>query len=67
MASRDPDDQDNHEQPHILVPFYQGEGCDRNGRTIQSIWAMSDERFETDHDFIQWMFPSPVPFKYRER
>jgi hypothetical protein len=43
-----------------IVAFYSG-GVDDRGRTLQSILEWSDERLESVHDYIQWMFPTTTP------
>lgn len=39
-----------------VVAFYSGD-VDDSGRTLEEIWAWSDEELELVHDYIQWMFP----------
>jgi len=47
-----------------LVEFYSGRAPDHAGRFVGQIQRWPDERLETVHDFIQWLFPlaeaSPV-------
>ena len=40
-----------------IVSFYSG-GRDDRGRTLDEIRGWPDDRLETVHDFIQWMFPT---------
>ena len=47
---------------HIL-DFYRG-GRDSEGRTLQEIWAWSDDELEEVHDYIQWLFPLPEPSQF---
>ena len=44
-----------------LLRFYRLEGRDARGRTLGDIWAWDDERLESVHDYIQWLFPLPEP------
>jgi len=44
-----------------LVSFYRGDGVDAHGRTLAELWAFPDDRLESVHDFIQWMFPLREP------
>ena len=39
-----------------VIEFYQGEGRDSEGRTLEEIWGMSDEELMHSHDVIQWLF-----------
>ena len=43
-----------------IVSFYSG-GVDDRGRTLQSILEWSDDRLESVHDYIQWVFPTTTP------
>lgn len=43
-----------------IVAFYSG-GRDAAGRTLDEILAWDDERLETVHDYIQWLFPTRQP------
>lgn len=43
-----------------IVSFYSG-GADDRGRTLQSILEWPDERLESVHDYIQWVFPTTMP------
>lgn len=40
--------------------FYSG-GRDDRGRTLDAILAWNDDRLETVHDYIQWLFPTVAP------
>ena len=42
-----------------LVTFYEGSAPDDRGRFLSDILAFDDERIESVHDFIQWLFPTP--------
>jgi len=46
------------------LAFYQGVGTDSEGRTIGEILAWDDDRLESVHDFIQWLFPLPEPSRF---
>lgn len=39
-----------------ILDFYQGGRNDR-GVTLEEIWGWDDSRLESQHDFIQWLFP----------
>lgn len=39
-----------------LLEFYSGKRNDR-GVTLEEIWQWDDKRLETQHDYIQWLFP----------
>jgi hypothetical protein len=43
-----------------IVAFYSGAPDDR-GRTVGEILAWDDERLESVHDYIQWLFPLRQP------
>jgi hypothetical protein len=40
-----------------LIDFYSGHGADHRGRTLDEILSWNDERLESVHDYIQWLFP----------
>ena len=44
-----------------LVEFLRGSGPDHQGRKIQDILAFDDRHIEQHHDYIQWLFPLPIP------
>lgn len=44
-----------------LLSFYDGTGTDSEGRTLDEILAWSDDRLESCHDYIQWLFPNDRP------
>lgn len=41
------------------VRFYSGTTPDNHGRYVSEIQGWDDQRLETVHDFIQWLFPLP--------
>ena len=43
-----------------IVAFYSG-GTDDNGRTVDEILSWPDQRLESVHDYIQWVFPTTSP------
>ena len=43
-----------------IVAFYSG-GGDDHGRTLETILGWTDDRLESVHDYIQWVFPTAVP------
>jgi hypothetical protein len=44
-----------------IIAFYSGEEPDDRGRFLREIQEWPDERLESVHDFIQWMFPLTEP------
>jgi Opioid growth factor receptor (OGFr) conserved region len=43
-----------------IVAFYSG-GADDRGRTLDAILTWPDDRLESVHDYIQWVFPTAIP------
>ena len=43
-----------------VVAFYSG-GADHRGRTLSGILDWPDDRLESVHDYIQWVFPTEAP------
>ena len=41
--------------------FLTNQGSDFKGRTLEGIWAYSDNEIESTHDFIQIVFPTNKP------
>lgn len=44
-----------------IVRFYSGQGTDHRGRFLTDIQQWPDDRLESVHDYIQWMFPLEEP------
>lgn len=44
-----------------LHAFLAGTGRDARGRTLETVLALPDDALEQIHDYIQWLFPLPVP------
>jgi hypothetical protein len=44
-----------------IIGFYSGETTDHRGRFLREIQQWPDQRLESTHDFIQWMFPLAEP------
>lgn len=44
-----------------LFYFHTGIGTDDRHRTIEQVIAFSDIELETEHDYIQWLFPTVNP------
>jgi hypothetical protein len=44
-----------------IIAFYSGEAPDDRGRFLREIQQWPDQRLESVHDFIQWMFPLTEP------
>jgi hypothetical protein len=40
-----------------IVAFYEGNGPDDRGRSLDEILQFDDDALERVHDFIQWLFP----------
>jgi hypothetical protein len=45
----------------LIILFYSGRQPDDRGRYLDDIQKWSDDRLESVHDFIQWMFPLREP------
>ena len=46
-----------------IVEFLTGNGTTTEGFTLDDILAMSDEELESNHQYIQWLFPLNEPSK----
>jgi hypothetical protein len=46
-------------KPNRIVRFYTGVAPDDRGRYLRDILQWPDERLESTHDYIQWLFPLP--------
>ena len=44
-----------------LVAFYRGDGRDHRGRSLSDIHEFDFHELESNHDYIQWLFPLPEP------
>jgi Opioid growth factor receptor (OGFr) conserved region len=42
-----------------IIRFYDGVVADDRGRSLREIWRWPDEKLESTHDYIQWLFPLP--------
>lgn len=51
----------SNERRSPIVMFLSGSGPDGAGRMLDDVLAFSDAELERHHDFIQWLFPLPVP------
>lgn len=40
-----------------IVAYLEGDGPDGCGRNVLDVLAFRDDRLETTHDYIQWLFP----------
>lgn len=49
-----------------VIGFLRGEAPDARGRYIAQYWDATDEELETDHAYIQWLFPLDTPSAYNE-
>lgn len=43
---------------HNLISFYLKESPNCDGTMLEDIWEWSDEDWEFEHSFIQWLFPT---------
>ncbi len=43
------------------IDFYNGDAPDDRGRFLTDIQGWPDDRLESVHNFIQWLFPLPEP------
>jgi hypothetical protein len=44
-----------------IVAFYLGTGTDHRHRHLEDVLAFSVDELESNHDYIQWLFPLAVP------
>jgi hypothetical protein len=42
-----------------IIEFYSGAQPDYRGRYLREMQRWPDDRLETVHDFVQWLFPLP--------
>jgi hypothetical protein len=47
-----------------LIDFYSGRGNDHRGRKLEKILSWDDDRLESVHDYIQWLFPLAEPSRF---
>jgi hypothetical protein len=47
--------------PLNLVPFYRGLEANNQNVTLNQILIKNDALLESDHNYIQWLFPLPTP------
>lgn len=47
-----------------IIAFYTHQGTDHQGRTLKQIWNFDDYQLEKTHDYIQWLFPTPLASKF---
>jgi hypothetical protein len=50
-----------------LLSFLRGDGPDGAGRTLLEILDIDDDWWERTHDFVQWLFPNPLPSRANPR
>lgn len=48
-----------------LLNFLSGLSPDTHGRYLREMWEWDYERLESVHNYIQWMFPNPVPSQFQ--
>lgn len=41
-----------------IIDFYLKESADCDGRMLEEIWEWSDDDWDFEHNFIQWLFPT---------
>jgi hypothetical protein len=44
-----------------IIDFYNGDAPDDRGRFLTEIQSWPDDRLESVHNYIQWLFPLPEP------
>ena len=44
-----------------IIDFYNGDAPDDRGRFLSEIQGWPDDRLESVHNYIQWLFPLPEP------
>ena len=45
----------------MIKQFLEGRHPNASGKTIGEIYGYTDQQIETDHTFIQWLFPTDEP------
>lgn len=50
-------DEEVHTGVDPIVKFYRNEAVNKAKRRLSTIWNWSDDKLESQHDFIQWIFP----------
>ena len=45
----------------MINQFLEGQYPNASGKTIAEIYTYTDQQIETDHTFIQWLFPTDEP------
>jgi hypothetical protein len=44
-----------------VIDFYRGTASNPSGVTLNEIWSWNDQKLESVHDYIQWLFPTKNP------
>lgn len=47
-----------------IQAFFKGDGTDHQGRTLNEVLELDDQWWDDCHDFIQWVFPLPMPSQF---
>lgn len=42
-----------------IIRFFEGSGTDQDGRTLHDVLELGHDELESDHRYIQWLFPTP--------
>jgi hypothetical protein len=50
-----------------LLSFLRGDGPNGAGTSIGEVLEQDDDWWETKHDFVQWLFPNPLPSRANPR
>ncbi len=50
-----------------LLSYLRGEGPDGAGRTLHEVLHRDDDWWDAKHDFVQWLFPNPLPSRVNPR
>ena len=45
----------------MIKQFLEGRNPNASGKFIEEIYGFTDQQIETDHTFIQWLFPTNEP------
>ena len=74
LGSLDPQSSADWHQRHsrtsmsqALLSFLRGEGPDGAGRSLNEVLDRDDDWWEAKHDFVQWLFPNPLPSRVNPR
>jgi hypothetical protein len=52
---------------HTLLRFLRGDGPNGAGSSLSEVLEQDDGWWEAKHDFVQWLFPNPLPSRANPR